>query len=680
MFLRARFRSATRLFGVFVVVTTTLAIALAWVSWRLVQQDRELERQRRQDRLGQVLDTTAAGLLRMLSDREQQLITLAAATHDDVEMAAAVARDLSRDSAIVALDRRGAIVAPEGRILFYPTIVAGPEAGGAAFAAGESAEFQRHDFTSALDAYAALASSPVAAVRAGALLRTARVHRTMGIPDQALAAYAELSRIAGPTQAGNVREGDGGAEAGPMFAGVPVDLVARHAACAVLAETERQGALRTAARSLHADLLAGRWRLTRGSWAYYVEETRGWLGPSDSAAREAERDTATAAALSNGFEHAWRAWQTSPATSAPTARVDHWREAGKTWVLLSSRSSTRLVVLLIGPREVSTHWLGRHQSSAGSGIALGLSDATGAPVAALPAGVATQALRSPADTGLPWTLHAAATGPLPKAAAPRTLLLAGIGVLALLLAAGAFFIGRAITRELEVARMQSDFVAAVSHEFRTPLSSVCHISEMLVDGRVADHERRDRLYGTLQRESERLRRLVEGLLDVARMDAGGREYRLERLEPSPFLQALGSEFEADVVAAANNARVQVDVVPDLPVVRADREALGRALWNLLDNAVKYSPHAPHVRLTARAAGQSVEVVVKDEGLGISLEEQAHIFQKFARGSAAMATGVKGTGLGLSMVRHIVEAHGGTVRVESRLGEGSTFTITLPTAA
>ena len=96
--------------------------------------------------------------------------------------------------------------------------------------------------------------------------------------------------------------------------------------------------------------------------------------------------------------------------------------------------------------------------------------------------------------------------------------------------------------------------------------------------------------------------------------------------------------------------------------------------------MKYSPHAPHVRLTARAAGQSVEVVVKDEGLGISLEEQAHIFQKFARGSAAMATGVKGTGLGLSMVRHIVEAHGGTVRVESRLGEGSTFTITLPTAA
>ena len=677
MSLRARFQSATRLFAVFVLVTTTLAIALAGVSWRLIRQDRELERQRRQDRLSQVLDTAAAGLLRTLSDRKQQIVALATPTGDDARAAAAVVRDVSDDSALVILDPRRATVAPEGRILFFPTSVTGPEAGGEAFAAGESAEFQRRDFTSALTAYAALARSPISAVRAGALLRTARVHRTMGMTDLALAMYAELSRMAGPTPAG--RAGEGGADAAPTVAGVPVDLVARHAECSVLAETGRLAPLRAAARNLHADLLAGRWRITRGSWAYYIEETRGWLDPSDNAACEADRGTATAAALSSGLEHAWRAWQTSTAGGTPTTRVDHWREAGRTWVLLSSRPSTRLVVLLLGPREISSQWLGRYQAGAGTGVALGLSDATGAPVAALPAGLSGQALRSPADTGLPWTLHAAAAGSLPEAAAPRTLLMAGIGVLALLLAAGAFFIGRAITRELEVARMQSDFVAAVSHEFRTPLSSVCHISEMLVDGRVADDERRGRLYGTLRRESERLRRLVEGLLDFARIGAGGREYRLERLEPSPFLQALGSEFEADVAAGENDARVRIDVAPDLPVVRADREALGRVLWNLLDNAVKYSPCAPRVRLTARAAGPWVEVSVADEGLGVSPEERARIFQKFARGSAATATGVKGTGLGLSMVRHTVEAHGGTVRVESRPGEGSTFTITLPAA-
>jgi len=133
------------------------------------------------------------------------------------------------------------------------------------------------------------------------------------------------------------------------------------------------------------------------------------------------------------------------------------------------------------------------------------------------------------------------------------------------------------------------------------------------------------------------------------------------------------------VAADANARLQINVAPGLPAVRADREALGRAVWNLLDNAVKYSPHAPQVRLTGRAAGSSIEIAVEDEGLGIAPDEQARIFQKFARGSAAASTGAKGTGLGLSMVRHIVEAHGGTVRVESRPGGGSTFTIALPTA-
>jgi signal transduction histidine kinase len=485
--------------------------------------------------------------------------------------------------------------------------------------------------------------------------------------------------MAGPTPGSRVGDASHGEDAVPTVGGVPVDLVARHATCAVMAEAGRQDALHAAARSLHADLLAGRWRLTRGSWTYYVEETRGWLGPSDSAARNADHGAATAISLSTALEHAWRGWQASPALGTPTVRIDHARDAGKTWVLLSSLSSNRFVAQLIGPREISRQWLGRHQASAGVGVALGLSDATGEPIVPLPAGLATQALRSPADTGLPWTLHAAAAGPQPIAAAPRTLLLAGIGVLALLLAAGAFFIGRAITRELEVARMQADFVAAVSHEFRTPLSSVCHISEMLVDGRVADDERRSRLYATLQRESERLRRLVEGLLDFARIDAGGREYRLERLEPSPFLQALGGEFEAEVAAAQSGACLQIDVAPALPAVRADREALGRAVWNVLDNAVKYSAGEPRVRLIGRAAGGHVEVVVEDQGLGISPDELTRIFQKFARGSAAVATGVKGTGLGLSMVRHIVEAHGGTVRVESRPGEGSTFAITLPAA-
>jgi signal transduction histidine kinase len=676
--LLARFRSATRLFAVFAVVTTTLAGALVWVSWRLIQQDRELERQRRQDRLGQVLDATAAGLLRRLSEREQQLVQLASVPSEALGAAVATAtQDLSDDSAIVVLDEHRAAVAPAGRIVFFPTAAAGPEAGGPVFATGESAEYRRHDLEAARDAYASIARSPSAAVRAGALLRLARVYRTMKMPERALAAYADLARVAessvASTTAGARREGDG--DATPTLGGAPVGLVARHATCQVLAENGRRDALRAAALALRTDLMAGRWRITRGQWAYYVDETRGWLGPGDAANLAADGGSATAIALSGALEQAWRAGQTSPAAAAASARVDYWREGGRTWIVLSSRSAGRLVVLLAGPREVSGGWLGRHQALAGAGIALGMSDAAGEVVVPIPAGAVNPVVRTSVETGLPWTLHAAAVGPLPAAAAPRTLLLAGIGALALLLAAGAFFIGRAITRELEVARMQSDFVAAVSHEFRTPLASVCHLSEMLVDGRVADEERRERLYRTLQRESERLKRLVEGLLDFARMDAGGRQYRLERVETTPFLRALGDEFAAD--AAVQEATVDVDIPAELPVIQADQEALGRAIWNLLDNAVKYSPRGPRVRLEARSVATGVEVSVTDEGLGIPPDEQASIFQKFARGSAAATSGVKGTGLGLSMVRHIVEAHGGTIRVDSRPAEGSTFTIALP---
>ena len=676
--LRAGFRSATRLFAIFVVVTTALAAALAWVSWRLIAQDRELERQRRQDRLGQVLDTVAAGLLRHLSEHEQRVARLAATPAEDlVRAVSAAGRDLGDASGFVVLDDRRILASPEGRVLFFPAVSSVPEADAATFAGGELAEFRRRDFQAALHAYSTLLGSTDASVRAGALLRTARVYRKMRMPDRALESYAELARLAVGSRLTRTHAASdaGTASATVAFGGVPADLVARHAECAVLAEAGRRDALYAAARRLHTDLLSGAWRLTRGTWAYYLDDARGWLDPRDAAAREADRGAARAIAISNGLDHAWRAWQSLPNPTPPTPRIDHWREGGDTWVVVSLRSPTRTVVLLVDVHAVASRWMGLDQSASRIDIAIGISEPTGTPVLPLPAAAATELTRTPADTGLPWTLIAAASGPLPASTAPRTLLLVGIAVLALLLAAGTFFIGRAITRELEVARMQSDFVAAVSHEFRTPLTSVCHISEMLVDGRVADEERRGVLYGTLQRESERLRRLVEGLLDFARMDAGGSRYRLERVEPSAFLRGLGDEFTADVTA--QGVQVQVDVAPDLPAIRADREALGRAVWNLLENAVKYSPESARIRLAARADGGRVEVSVSDHGLGITPEEQARIFEKFVRGSAAGAAGVKGTGLGLSMVQHIVQAHGGTVRVESSPGEGSTFTIALP---
>jgi len=242
---------------------------------------------------------------------------------------------------------------------------------------------------------------------------------------------------------------------------------------------------------------------------------------------------------------------------------------------------------------------------------------------------------------------------------------------------GSYFIARAVTRELEVARLQSGFVSAVSHEFRTPLASLRQLSELLTDGRVPSEQRRQEYYEALRGESERLYRLVESLLDFGRMEAGARQYRFELLETEPFFRGVVEEFAQE--ARERGYHVDIKQQEHLPRVQADREALARALWNLLDNAVKYSPQNKAVWADATCENGQVAIRVSDKGLGIAPHEQKQIFKKFVRASSADVAGSKGTGLGLTMVQHIVAAHGGQVRVHSEPGVGSTFTILLPSA-
>ena len=257
------------------------------------------------------------------------------------------------------------------------------------------------------------------------------------------------------------------------------------------------------------------------------------------------------------------------------------------------------------------------------------------------------------------------------------LLLLAFTLVATFVLAGSYFIARAVTRELEVARLQSDFVSAVSHEFRTPLASLRQLSELLSDGRVPSEMRRQEYYEGLRRASERLYRLVESLLDFGRMQAGARQYRFELLETESFFRSVLEEFAEE--AGERGYRVDIAQQAHLPRVQADREALTRALWNLLDNAVKYSPQNKTIRAEATSENGLVAIRVSDKGLGIAPHEQKQIFKKFVRAASADAAGAKGTGLGLTMVQHIVAAHGGQVQVDSEPGVGSTFTILLPSA-
>jgi signal transduction histidine kinase len=445
----------------------------------------------------------------------------------------------------------------------------------------------------------------------------------------------------------------------------------------LLDEVNRHDELQREASALCADLLNGRWRLMRGAYRFYAQETRRWFIPnSNFQAREQD-----AVALAAAVEVLWEEWQRIRRGEGPSAgRRSLW--VNERSVLLLWRSTPeRLVAQAAGPHYLESQWRVALQPLVDrQRVRLTLTDADGHPVLGQLVGNASpQVVRIAADTQLPWTLHVSSADPgadLAQLADRRRLQLAGLALMAMLLLVGGYFITRAVTRELEVARLQSDFVSAVSHEFRTPLASLRQLSELLADGRVSSDDRRRQYYEALRRESERLHRLVEGLLDFGRMEAGAREYRFETIDPVALVQNVGREFAQEV--AERGYVLEFDLDGSLPAIRADREALSRTLWNLLDNAVKYSPACKTVWIEATQLDNRLAIRVRDQGLGISADEQPHIFKKFVRAASADVAGVKGTGLGLAMVQHIVAAHGGEIRVESQPDVGSTFTIVLPT--
>jgi signal transduction histidine kinase len=285
-------------------------------------------------------------------------------------------------------------------------------------------------------------------------------------------------------------------------------------------------------------------------------------------------------------------------------------------------------------------------------------------------------VRAAAETGLPWTLYVSSPTASERAgrAAGQKYLLFGMSGMVLFMLLGGYFIARVIRREAETVRMQADFVSAVSHEFRSPLTSVRQLSEMLAEGRVAA-ERHQLYFDTLVKETTRLQRLVEGLLHFGRMDAGARQYRFEELEAGGLVRRVVAELEPH--AAALGRRIEASGAPEACMIEADPEAISVALRNLLDNALKYSPDQPAVWVEWKKRDSQVSIHVRDRGLGIPATERNAIFRRFVRGSAAKSTNAKGSGLGLAMVRHIVAAHGGQIVVASEPGQGSEFTMLLP---
>jgi two-component system phosphate regulon sensor histidine kinase PhoR len=240
-----------------------------------------------------------------------------------------------------------------------------------------------------------------------------------------------------------------------------------------------------------------------------------------------------------------------------------------------------------------------------------------------------------------------------------------------------------VRRGTSLAKLQAEFVQKVSHDLRTPLTSIKMFVETLQDGRLKDQDKIDECLDVLWRETERLSAMVERLLEWARMEAGKRAYALERVTVASVIDSALESLDSQVKLSGLEAvtRVRREVAEHLPMIDADPEALSEALLNVMSNAVRYTGDKDK-EIGVRAVNRDKEVVITilDNGPGIPQHEQSRIFEKFYRVVDPALPDVEGTGLGLAMVHHIVRAHRGRITVQSDVGKGAAFHICLPAAS
>jgi two-component system phosphate regulon sensor histidine kinase PhoR len=238
---------------------------------------------------------------------------------------------------------------------------------------------------------------------------------------------------------------------------------------------------------------------------------------------------------------------------------------------------------------------------------------------------------------------------------------------------GSAAVFRDVTDLKRLERVRQDFVANVSHELRTPIAAILGYAETLQSGALGDAVHGPQMVDIIHRQSERLSELVTDLLELSRLDAGERPLSLGSVAVGEVVARAAEAVEPR--ASAKHITITRDVPPGL-AARGDAKALEQVLVNLLDNAVKYTPEGGSVELTGRHEASRVELSVRDSGLGIEAKHLPRLFERFYRVDRGRSREMGGTGLGLSIVRHLASAMGGEVRVQSQIGLGSTFTVTL----
>ncbi|MFO7695050.1 MAG: HAMP domain-containing sensor histidine kinase, partial [Vicinamibacterales bacterium] len=642
--------------------TLLLTATLVWLSWQLVRQDEALVEQRVEERRESAADLAAAALQKSLLQAGEQLGALSVTPAPELPgKADDVAKRLGADSVLIICGPGSVEAFPGGRLLFYPVRPPSAPVAGNVFARADSLEFRHGNTRAAAAILQAQAHAGDPAIRAGALMRLARIDRRSGRLREALASYEALAAL------------------GPVpVEGLPADLVGRHAILALVENLGERDRLARDASALLRDVQAGRWRLLRAEYGYYVEEARRRLASSGP-------DAGQKASLARAFavESLWGTWRAiQQGKEAAEGQRLLWF-AGRPVLILWRTASERLAGLALGPDGVNGQWLsGLQPVLAEQGMGIALTDGDGrAVIGRLTGEHRRQSLRPASATSLPWNLHVVTLDVGARHAyfdARRRVLFGALLFITLLILAGTYFVWRVVAREMAITRLQADFVSAVSHELRTPLTALQQFSELLVGGRVASEEDRKKYYEAMAHESRHLGRLVERLLDFGRMEAGTLHHRTEPLDPVALVRDVVAEFERSADVQGHHIELSLDG-PMSPVT-ADRQMLGCVIWNLLDNAVKYSPGCPTIWIGLEQDRATTAIHVRDRGTGVRADEREEIFRKFFRGAAARAGGVRGAGIGLAMTRQIVASYGGRISLESMPGEGSVFTVLLPRAS
>lgn len=240
---------------------------------------------------------------------------------------------------------------------------------------------------------------------------------------------------------------------------------------------------------------------------------------------------------------------------------------------------------------------------------------------------------------------------------------------------GAVIVLHDITELRKLERVRRDFVANVSHELKTPLTAIQGFAETLLAGAIDDPKNRVRFLEIILDHSRRLARLTDDLLRLSKMDADRLELEVQRLGVPHFVESCVETAQRP--ALEKDLRISVNLQERLPDIAADRRRLAEVLQNLLDNAIQYTSPGGQIMLSASADAGEVRFTVSDTGIGIPQADQPRIFERFYRVDAARSREVGGTGLGLAIAKHLVEAHGGRIWVESEVGQGSQFYFTVP---